>query len=79
MGKKIIGTTVGTPISPTKIEEKINPVKTVNNSSPDVNGNVSVSVPTDTSRAPAHTYGTTDIEAGSASTEPNGTLHLVIE
>ena len=29
--------------------------------------------------APAHTYGTADIEAGSASTEPNGTLHLVIE
>ena len=30
-------------------------------------------------KAPAHTYGKEDIEAGSASTEPNGTLHLVIE
>lgn len=47
MGKKIIGTTVGTPISPAKIEEKISPVKTVNNVSPDAKGNVSVSVPND--------------------------------
>ena len=31
------------------------------------------------SKAPAHTWGTEDIEAGSASTEPTGTLHLVIE
>lgn len=30
-------------------------------------------------KAPAFTYGTEDIEAGSASSEPNGTLHLVIE
>lgn len=30
-------------------------------------------------KAPAHTYGTTDITAGSASSEPEGTLHLVIE
>lgn len=29
--------------------------------------------------APAHTWGTTDIVAGSPSSEPNGTLHLVIE
>ena len=29
--------------------------------------------------APAHTWGTEDIEAGSPSTEPTGTLHLVIE
>ena len=29
--------------------------------------------------APAHTWSTEDIVAGSASTEPNGTLHLVIE
>lgn len=28
---------------------------------------------------PGYTYGTTDITAGSASTEPNGTLHFVIE
>lgn len=30
-------------------------------------------------KAPAHTYSTEDIVAGSASTEPEGTLHLVIE
>lgn len=30
-------------------------------------------------KAPAHTYGTEDIVAGSPSSEPNGTLHLVIE
>lgn len=36
----IIGVTVGTPISPSKIEEKINPVKTVNGIEPDENGNV---------------------------------------
>ena len=33
----------------------------------------------DIGAAPAHTWGTADITAGSASTEPNGTLHLVIE
>lgn len=30
-------------------------------------------------KAPAYTYGTTDLEAGSASTEPEGSLHLVYE
>ena len=30
-------------------------------------------------KAPKHTYGYDDIEAGSASNEPEGTLHLVIE
>lgn len=39
---KIIGVTVGTPISPKKIEEKLNPVKTVNGNAPDENGNVEV-------------------------------------
>ena len=29
--------------------------------------------------APAYTYGTADIEAGSASTEPEGSLHFVYE
>ena len=29
--------------------------------------------------APAYTYGTEDIEAGSASTAPNGTLHFIYE
>ena len=41
----IIGVTVGTPISPSKIEEKINPVKTVNNVAPDENGNVAIEIP----------------------------------
>ena len=30
-------------------------------------------------RAPKHTWGTEDIEAGSPSAEPEGTLHLVVE
>lgn len=30
-------------------------------------------------KAPAHTWGTEDIEAGSPSNEPTGTIHLVIE
>ena len=42
MSKKIIGATVGTPISPKRIEDKIKPVKTVNNQEPDENGNVEV-------------------------------------
>lgn len=40
--RKIIGVTVGTPISPKKIEDKINPVKTVNGKAPDENGNVEI-------------------------------------
>lgn len=40
---KIIGATVGTPISPKRVEEKIKPVKTVNNTAPDEDGNVNVS------------------------------------
>ena len=43
---KIIGATVGTPISPKRIEDKIKPVKTVNNQEPDENGNVNIDVPT---------------------------------
>ena len=39
---KIIGATVGTTISPKRIEDKIKPVKTVNNQEPDENGNVEV-------------------------------------
>ena len=42
MRKKIMGVTVGTTISPKKIEEKINPVKTVNGKGPDKDGNVKV-------------------------------------
>lgn len=44
MSRKIIGVTVGTPLSPAKIEEKIKPVKTVNGVSPDASGNVEVQV-----------------------------------
>ena len=33
----------------------------------------------DLGAAPAYTYGTTDIQAGSASTEPEGTLHFVYQ
>lgn len=51
MRKKIIGVTVGTPISPSKIEEKINPVKTVNGKAPDENGNVEVEVKTNITEA----------------------------
>jgi hypothetical protein len=39
---KIIGATVGTPVSPSKIEREIKPVKTVNGVAPDANGNVNV-------------------------------------
>lgn len=42
MSRKIIGVTVGTPISPGYMERKINPVKTVNGIEPDENGNVNV-------------------------------------
>lgn len=42
MIKKIIGATVGTPISPSKIADKLKPVKTVNGKEPDANGNVEV-------------------------------------
>ena len=42
MNRKIIGVTVGTPISPRKIEDEIKPVKTVNGNAPDENGNVEV-------------------------------------
>ncbi len=41
---KIIGVTVGTPISPKKLSEKLSPVKTVNGKSPDANGNVEIVV-----------------------------------
>lgn len=40
MSITIYGNTVGTPTSPKKIEEVLNPVKTVNGKAPDKNGNV---------------------------------------
>ena len=43
MSRRIIGVTVGTPISPKAIERKLNPVKSVNGVEPDENGNVDVS------------------------------------
>ena len=42
MSKPIIGVTVGTPLSLTKIKEKLSPVKTINGVAPDANGNVAV-------------------------------------
>lgn len=39
---RIIGVTVGTPISPKAIERKLKPVKTVNGIEPDQNGNVNI-------------------------------------
>lgn len=39
---KIRGNTVGTPISPTRVEKDLKPVKTVNGVAPDENGNVEV-------------------------------------
>ena len=43
MSRKIIGLTVGTSISPQKIEEDLRPVKTINGVAPDENGNINVS------------------------------------
>lgn len=40
MNRKIIGVTVGTPLSANWVKEKINPVRKVNGVSPDENGNV---------------------------------------
>lgn len=50
MSKKIIGVTVGTPISPNRIAAKIKPVKTVNGKAPDENGNVEIEKPTYTAK-----------------------------
>lgn len=44
MSRKIIGVTVGTPISQTRIEEVLKPVKTINGVSPDDAGNVALEV-----------------------------------
>lgn len=40
--RKIIGVTVGTPTSPSKMEKEIKPVKSVNDVAPDENGNVKI-------------------------------------
>ena len=44
MSRKIIGATVGTTLSPAKIQDKLKPVKTVNGLVPDEKGNVEVEV-----------------------------------
>ena len=44
MRRGIIGVTVGTPISPATIKEKIKPVMRVNGTDPDENGNVQIEV-----------------------------------
>lgn len=44
MSRKIVGVTVGTPISPDSMRSKMKAVKSVNGISPDKNGNVAVEV-----------------------------------
>lgn len=46
MSKKIIGVTVGTTISLNKIENELKPVRSVNGTTPDENGNVEINVGT---------------------------------
>lgn len=41
---KIVGVTVGTPLSPQKIKEKLNPIISVNGIKPDEGGNVNVEI-----------------------------------
>lgn len=43
--RPIIGNTVGTPVSAAQVERELKPVKTVNNVTPDENGNVNVDLP----------------------------------
>lgn len=42
MSRKIIGVTVGTPLSIRAIKDKLNPVTQVNGATPDENGNVEI-------------------------------------
>jgi hypothetical protein len=44
MSRKIVGVTVGTPISPEKLKEKLNPVTSVNGVVPDQYGNVEITM-----------------------------------
>lgn len=74
MRKPIIGVTVGTPISPKRVEKDIKPIKTINNVNPDENGNVELA-PNNIGASPTgHTHtksqitdfptgGTDDLEA----------------
>lgn len=45
MKRKIYGVTVGTPLSPSGIKEKLNPVTSVNGTAPDEHGNVEIDIP----------------------------------
>ena len=56
MSNPIIGVTVGTPISPSKIEEVIKPVKTVSGVSPDSQGNVELLPKTIGASPKVHTH-----------------------
>lgn len=40
MKRKIVGVTVGTPISPKLIKEKLNPIRSINGKQPDADGYV---------------------------------------
>lgn len=40
-----MGVTVGTPISPSTIDKKLKPIKSVNNAVPDENGNLEIEIP----------------------------------
>jgi len=42
---KIIGVTVGTPLSPSTIREKLKPVTSVNGNKPNENGEVTIPIP----------------------------------
>lgn len=45
MSKKIIGVTVGTPMSPSFLKDKLNPVTSINGVTADENGNVEITIP----------------------------------
>lgn len=45
MSKKIIGVTVCTPMSPSFLKDKLNPVTSVNGVTADENGNVEITTP----------------------------------
>lgn len=45
MSKKIIGVTVGTPMSPSFLKDNLNPVTSINGVTADENGNVEITIP----------------------------------
>lgn len=68
-----------------EVEQTAGKIKniTVNGEKQDIDeeGSVNIEVPEPdlSAYAPKYSYGTADITAGSASTEPEGSLHFVIE